>query len=79
LLRAIGAKKVAINTLDVVALLEAGPRLGRGQVGTVVEKLAAKMFEVEFNDDRGQTYVMLAAPADKLLVFALREALSREA
>ena len=59
-----------INTLDVVALLEDVPARGlvRGQVGTVVEKLAPSVFEVEFSDNSGRTYATLAAPADKLLV-----------
>jgi len=61
---------VGINTLDVVALLEDLPARGlvRGQVGTVVEKLAPSVFEVEFSDNSGRTYATLAAPADKLLV-----------
>jgi hypothetical protein len=61
---------VDINTLDVVALLEDVPARGlvRGQVGTVVEKLAPSVFEVEFSDNSGRTYATLAAPADKLLV-----------
>ena len=59
-----------INTLNVVALLEDVPSRGlvRGQVGTVVEKLAPGVFEVEFSDHSGRTYATLAAPADKLLV-----------
>ncbi len=61
---------MAVNLLDVVALLEDVPERGlvRGQVGTVVEKLASGVFEVEFNDNNGRTYATLAAPADKLLV-----------
>jgi hypothetical protein len=59
-----------INTLNVVALLEDVPSRGlvRGQVGTVVEKIAPGVFEVEFSDNNGRTYATLAAPADKLLV-----------
>ena len=59
-----------VNMLDVVALLEDVPGRGlvRGQVGTVVEKLAPGVFEVEFSDNNGRTYATLAAPADKLLV-----------
>lgn len=59
-----------INTLTVVALLEDVPSQGlvRGQVGTVVEKLAPGVFEVEFSDNNGRTYATLAAPAEKLLV-----------
>jgi hypothetical protein len=59
-----------INTLNVVALLEDVPSRGlvRGQVGTVVEKIAPGVFEVEFSDNNGRTYATLGAPADKLLV-----------
>jgi len=59
-----------INILNAVALLEDVPSRGliRGQVGTVVEKLAPGVFEVEFSDNSGRTYATLAAPADKLLV-----------
>jgi hypothetical protein len=59
-----------INTLNVVGLLEDVPSRGlvRGQVGTVVEKIAPGVFEVEFSDNNGRTYATLAAPADKLLV-----------
>jgi Domain of unknown function (DUF4926) len=61
---------LSLNTLDVVALLEdvASKGLVRGQVGTVVEKLAPNVFEVEFSDNNGRAYATLAAPADKLLV-----------
>jgi hypothetical protein len=56
--------------LDVVALLEDLPEEGlyRGQVGTIVEPLENDIFEVEFNDDEGQTYAMLALPAYQLYV-----------
>ena len=59
-----------VNMLGVVALLEDVPERGlvRGQVGTVVEKLAPSVFEVEFSDNDGRTYATLAIPADKLLV-----------
>ena len=42
--------------------------LFRGQVGTVVELLAPNVFEIEFSDDNGQTYAMLALRADQLMV-----------
>jgi hypothetical protein len=42
--------------------------LRRGQVGTVVEELAPNVFEVEFSDNEGRTYAMLALNADQLLV-----------
>lgn len=60
----------SIKLLDVVALVEDLPehKLYRGQVGTVVELLAPDVFEVEFNDDEGITYAMLALHADQLMV-----------
>lgn len=59
-----------IHLLDVVALIEDLPEhaLRRGQVGTVIEVLAPNTFEVEFSDDHGHTYAMLALRADQLLV-----------
>jgi hypothetical protein len=53
----------------VVALMEDLPRRGlvRGQVGTVVEILAPDVFEVEFSDDEGRAYALLALRADQLL------------
>lgn len=59
-----------IQLLDVVALTEdiSGRELRRGQVGTVVELLAPNVFEVEFVDDRGQTYASLALRAEQLMV-----------
>ena len=55
--------------LDVVALTEDLPEnpLVRGQVGTVVENLAADVYEVEFSDDNGQTYAMLPLHASQLM------------
>jgi hypothetical protein len=59
-----------IESLDVVALLEDLPAHGlvRGQVGTVVELLAPGVFEVEFNDDEGRSYAMVALKVDQLMV-----------
>ncbi len=59
-----------IQLLDVVALTVdiPGRELQRGQVGTVVELLAPNVFEVEFADDRGQTYASLALRANQLMV-----------
>ena len=58
-----------LELLSVVALLEdlAGRSLRRGQVGTIVERLAPGVFEVEFSDDEGQTYASLPLRADQLL------------
>lgn len=58
-----------LELLSVVALLEnvADDRLLRGQVGTVVERLAPGVYEVEFSDDDGRTYATLPLRADQLL------------
>ena len=63
-----------IKLLDVVAITEDLPQRGlvRGQVGTVVESLAPGVFEVEFSDDDGRTYAMLALKADQLMVLHYR-------
>lgn len=60
----------SIQLLDVVALENDLPDHGlvRGQVGTVVETLAAGVFEVEFSDDQGKAYAMLPLKADQLIV-----------
>jgi hypothetical protein len=59
-----------IALLSVVALLEDFPEKGlrRGQVGTIVESLAAGIYEVEFSDDSGRTYASLALRADQLML-----------
>ncbi len=59
-----------IKPFDVVAILEDQPSKGlvRGQVGTVVETLAASVFEVEFSDHDGRTYASLALKTNQLLV-----------
>jgi Domain of unknown function (DUF4926) len=59
-----------INLLDVVALAEDLPEHGlpRGQVGTVVEELAADVFLIEFSDDQGRTYAMLPLKTHQLIV-----------
>ena len=56
--------------LDVVALLEDLPERGlrRGQVGTVVEALAPGVFEVEFSDDSGHAYALLALRAEQVIL-----------
>jgi hypothetical protein len=59
-----------IQLLDVVALTadisEHG--LQRGQVGTVVEFLTPERYDIEFCDDQGRTYALVALTADQLLV-----------
>jgi len=59
-----------IKPLDVVALTEDLPEreLWRGQVGTVVEKLAPDVFEVESSDNEGRTFASLALKTQQLLV-----------
>jgi hypothetical protein len=58
-----------LELLSVVALLDdtGDHRLRRGQVGTIVERLAPGVYEVEFSDDEGRTYASLALRADQLL------------
>ncbi len=59
-----------IEVLSVVALLE-DPRargLRRGQAGTVVERIAPGVYEVEFSDDEGRTYASLALRAEQLML-----------
>jgi hypothetical protein len=62
--------KDKIKLLDVVALTEDLPEheLKRGQVGSVVEVLAPDAYEVEFVDNDGRTYALLAIKEDNLLV-----------
>lgn len=58
-----------VGITDVVALTEDLPGRGlrRGQVGTVVETLAAGVVEVEFSDDEGRAYASVALKAEQLL------------
>ena len=58
-----------IKLLDTVALLENLPerQLKRGEVGTLVEVLAPDVYEVEFCDDEGQTYMELALRNDQII------------
>jgi len=58
-----------LELLSVVALLKdtADQSVRRGQVGTIVERLAPGVYEVEFSDDEGRTYASLPLRADKLL------------
>jgi hypothetical protein len=59
----------AIKLLDVAALLENIEKHGLvvGQVGTVVDVLDENVYEVEFSDNNGQTYAVLALPSDQLM------------
>lgn len=58
-----------LELLSVVALLEdvADDDLLRGEVGTVVERLAPAIYEVEFSNDAGRSYASLSLRADQLL------------
>jgi len=69
---------MSIQLYDSVALLSDIPDRGlrRGQVGTVVEELAPDVFEVEFSDDQGRTYAMLALRADQLIVLHYEPAMA---
>jgi hypothetical protein len=60
-------KGIEINS--VVALLEDLPEesLVRGQVGTVVENWAPGVYEIEFADDNGKAYAMVALKAEQLM------------
>jgi len=59
-----------IEMLSVVAMLEDLPEEGlvRGQVGTVVESWAPGVYEVEFCDDTGKTYAMVALKAEQFML-----------
>ena len=65
-----GGEDAVIHPLDVVALTKDLPQreLRRGQVGTVVEQLTPDVFEVEFSDNEGRAYAMLALHASQLMV-----------
>jgi hypothetical protein len=58
-----------LQLLDVVALKQALPEnaLLAGQVGTIVERLAPDVYEVDFSDNNGQTYAILPLHASQLL------------
>ncbi len=58
-----------IDIHSVVALLEDLPEegLAPGQVGTVVENWAPDVYEVEFADDNGKAYAMVALKAEQLM------------
>jgi hypothetical protein len=62
--------KDSVDILDVVALTEDLPERGlySGQVGTIVEILETRVFEVEFSDDEGRAYAFVALKSEQLLV-----------
>jgi hypothetical protein len=57
------------SLLNVVALLSDLPaqRLARGQVGTIVEQLDQDTSLVEFSDEQGRAYAVVACRRDELL------------
>jgi hypothetical protein len=59
-----------IQLYDVVAITADLPDKGllRGQVGTVVERLAPGVFEVDFSDDQGHTYALTSLRENQLLL-----------
>ena len=63
-----------IRILDVVAITTDVPEHGllRGHVGTAVEPLNSGAFEVEFSDDDGKTYALVALRAEQLMVLHYR-------
>lgn len=67
-----------LKLLDIVALTEDLPEEGlqRGQVGTIVEELAPNVYEVEFSDNTGRAYAMLALRAEQLLALHYEAALA---
>ena len=64
-----GRSASEVSLHSVVALLAGLPERGlvRGQVGTVVERLAPGVYEVEFSDDQGRTYAIVALEAGQLM------------
>ena len=58
-----------IEMHSVVALLGdlPGERLVRGQVGTVVESWAPGVYEIEFSDENGRPYAMVALTAAQFM------------
>ena len=55
---------------DVIALLEDLPSRGlrRRHVGTALQALVPRVFEVEFSDNEGRTYATAPLRSDQLVV-----------
>lgn len=64
-----GRSASELSLHSVVALLADVPEHGlvRDQVGTAVERLDPGVYEVEFSDDQGRTYAMVALKAEQLM------------
>jgi hypothetical protein len=58
-----------MELLSEVAVLRDIPEKGlvRGQVGTVVQVLTPSVAEVEFCDDQGRAYAMVALRSEELI------------
>ncbi len=58
-----------MELFSVVAVLRDLPehRLVRGQVGTIVEELAPDVHFVDFCDDEGHTYALVALRSEELI------------
>jgi uncharacterized protein DUF4926 len=65
----VGSQMADLEMLSVVAVTEDLSLKGlvRGQVGTIVEKLAPGIYEVEFSDDTGKTYAMVPVSSSLLM------------
>ena len=60
---------LVIKPFAVIALLEDFPaeNVRRGQVGTIIDTLASGAFVVEFADENGEEYAMLALRPDQMM------------
>jgi hypothetical protein len=58
-----------IELLAVVAVLRDVPEqsLVQGQVGTVVEELAPRVYLVDFCDDEGRSYALATLKSDEMI------------
>ena len=64
-----------VHPFDIVALLRDRKELGlaAGEIGTVVEVYGGgEAYEIEFVDDRGQTYALETFRADEILRLHVR-------
>jgi hypothetical protein len=64
-----------IKLLDVVALVEdlKSEGLRRGAVGTVVEQWQSGVFEVEFSDNSGRAYALVAVRPHQMMKLHFRK------
>lgn len=59
-----------VKILDTIALAEDLPKYGlkRGDVGTIVEKWAPGVYEVEFSKENGEPYAMVDLRPEQILI-----------